>query len=502
MDKSKPILVTGATGYVGGRLVPKLLKNGYKVRATSRSIEKLKSRSWANDQNVELLSLDVFDRDSLFKVASGCSVAYYLVHSMDALSKDFSQSDRIAAKNMVSVAEEVQLERIIYLGGLGEEGKNLSKHLKSRTEVAEILNSGKVLATVLRAAMIIGSGSASFEILRYLVDRLPVMITPKWVHVKNQPIAIKNVLEYLVGCLEKDETKGESFDIGGSEIITYRELMMTYAEEAGLGKRLIIPVPVFTPKLSSYWIHLVTPIPSYIARPLAEGLKNPVVCRHNDIQEIIPQKLLNCREAIKSALNNLESQSVETYWADAGVIKHPEWATSSDPKWSGGTIYEDKRKIILEGNPEELWEPIVNIGGETGYYYGNWLWVLRGFLDKLFGGVGLRRGRRDKNVLRSGDVLDFWRVIKVNDYSDLLLIAEMKLPGTATLGFKLKKVGENKTEIIQIARFQPKGLVGIAYWYVVLPLHNLVFNGMLVGIAKATNKSILSGPKKQKAPLM
>lgn len=496
MKSEKPILVTGATGYVGGRLVPRLLEKGYKVRATSRSIEKLQSRSWANHPNLEITTLDVLSKESLLSAARGCSAVFYLVHSMNASKSDFAKTDRIAASNMVFVAEEVGLERIIYLGGLGESGENLSKHLKSRTEVATILKSGNVPTTELRAAMIIGSGSVSFEILRYLVDRLPIMITPKWVHIKNQPIAVRNVLNYLIGCLEEEKTVGRSFDIGGSEVLTYKELMETYSEEAKLGKRLIVPVPVFTPKLSSYWIHLITPIPSYIARPLAEGLRNPVVCRENEIENIIPQELLSCRESIRLALDNIKNQNIETHWTDAGIVENPEWVTSSDPEWSGGTIYQDKRKILLEGNPEELWSPIVRIGGRTGYYYGDWLWALRGLLDKLFGGVGLRRGRRDNNTLRSGDVLDFWRVVKVNNFSDLLLVAEMKVPGEAILGFKLNSIGNNKTELIQTARFQPKGLIGILYWYSVMPLHDLVFNGMLKGIAKASTKKLIEGPVK------
>ena len=482
---SKPILVTGATGYVGGRLVPKLLEKGYKVRAASRSLEKLKSRSWANNPNVEIVVLNVFDKDSLVKATLGCSVVYYLVHSMNALNKDFAYSDRTAAKNMASVAEVVSLEQIIYLGGLGEEGHNLSKHLKSRIEVAEILKSGKVPTTVLRAAMIIGSGSASFEILRYLVDRLPIMITPKWVHVKNQPIAIRNVLNYLVGCLENEATKGKSFDIGGPDILTYKELMETYAREAGLGKRLIIPVPVFTPKLSSYWIHLITPIPSYIAMPLADGLRNPVLCRENKIKELIPQKLLTCREAIKIAIENTEKLKIESSWTDTGIIEHPELTIEGDEKWAGGTVYKDKREVTVNATSEEIWKPIIKIGGENGYYYGDWMWKIRGFLDIVFGGPGLKRKRKDPENLIVGDILDFWRVVEVKPNEKLLLFAEMKLPGKAFLQFQINKMNNASCKLIQTAIFFPKGIEGILYWYLVKPFHNLVFNGMIKGIKKS-----------------
>ncbi len=315
--KAKPVLVTGATGYVGGRLVPQLLNAGYRVRALGRSVAKLQGRPWGSHPLVELAKGDVLDYDSLAQAAQGCGAAFYLVHSMLADPRSYSDTDRRAARNMVQAAAAAGLDRIIYLGGLGgASDPHLSEHLRSRYEVARILQSGPVPATFLRAAMILGSGSASFEIMRYLVDRLPVMITPRWVHNPVQPIAITNVLNYLQGCLEHDEVKGQTFDIGGPDILTYRQLFDIYAEEAGLRRRLIIPVPVLTPKLSSYWIHLVTPVPAAIAQPLALGLRNPVICQENRIRDIIPQELLTCRETIRRALQKVRSSS--RAWTPAG----------------------------------------------------------------------------------------------------------------------------------------------------------------------------------------
>jgi uncharacterized protein YbjT (DUF2867 family) len=494
-----PVAVLGATGYVGSRLIPRLLDAGYPVRAVARNPDKLRSRSWAGHPRAELVAADVFDRASLTEAVRGCQAVYYLVHSMNPGTRDFAHADRQAAENMAAAAAAGGAQRIIYLGGLGEEGAGLSHHLASRAEVAGILRAGPVPVTVLRAAMIIGSGSASFEILRYLVERLPIIITPRWIDTPCQPIAVRNVLGYLIGCLECQATVGETFDIGQEEVVTYHRLMEIYAEEAGLSRRLIIPVPVLTPRLSSYWIHLVTPVPASLARPLAEGLRNPVFCRDHRIRTLIPQSLIDCRQAIRLAQERLRQQAVESSWSDAGRVPPAEWSNPDDPHWAGGTILEDGRRIVMAASPEEVWSVVVRVGGSTGWYYGDWLWQLRGVLDRLVGGVGLDRGRRNANELQVGDALDFWRVASVERPRRLLLAAEMKLPGQAVLEFRLQQNIEKQTELQQTARFLPRGLWGLLYWYAVLPFHGLVFNGMLRGIAKAVNRPLLAGPERAHA---
>jgi uncharacterized protein YbjT (DUF2867 family) len=498
--RQQPVLVLGATGYIGGRLIPLLLAAGYFVRALARSPAKLKGRPWSSHPRLEIVRGDVFDRDFLLAAARGCRAAYYLIHSMNPKVADFAESDRRAAATMAEIAGKAGLKRLIYLSGLGDEEAGMSSHLRSRAEVARILGSGPVPLTVLRAAMIIGSGSASFEILRYLVDRLPAMVTPRWVSTPCQPIGVRNVLHYLTGCLEVPETAGETFDIGQEEIVTYRRLMEIYAEEAGLPKRLILPVPFLTPRLSSYWIHLVTPIPAALARPLAEGLSCPVVCQDFRIRDLIPQDLLDCRQAIRLALDRQQQQENETSWSDSGPLPPAEWAMAGDPGWAGGTVCDDSWRMVLDGTPEEIWPALAAIGGRTGWYYADWLWKLRGLLDRLVGGVGLVRGRRCPLDIRSGDALDFWRVIEAERPSLLLLASEMKLPGEAVLAFRLQPLADGGTEFQQIARYLPRGLLGLLYWYAVSPFHRLVFTGMLRGIAKATGKKIVTGPERMSTP--
>lgn len=492
----KPILVCGATGYVGGRLVPMLLQRGYRVRAAVRSIDKLRSRPWGDHPLLEVAAADVLDLRSLMKAAEGCRATFYLVHSMNAQGKRFADADRISAKNMAAAASAAGHERIVYLSGLGEENNPyLSPHLRSRHEVGRILQAGDVPCTVLRAAMILGAGSASFEILRYLVERLPVMITPSWVSTPCQPIAITNVLHYLLGCLEESKTAGRVFDIGGPDILTYRDIIQMYAEEAGLPRRWIFPVPFVTPKLSAYWIHLITPIPSSIAIPLTEGLSVPVTCRDDAIQELIPQRLIGCRESIRAAIRDVLANQVDSCWFDAGLDRPAEWVHCGDAEYAGGTLLECRVSTLIEATAEEIWPWIERIGGKTGWYYGNALWWLRGALDRLLGGIGMRIGRKDERILSAGDPLDFWRVLEVRKPSRLVLQAEMKTPGDAVLDIRLTNEGSERTRLTFLSRFQPRGLWGQAYWYLLYPAHVWIFRGMLQALAEATGKPVLEKPK-------
>ncbi|MFO7838108.1 MAG: DUF2867 domain-containing protein [Desulfosalsimonadaceae bacterium] len=490
--KDKPILVTGGTGYVGGRLIPRLLEAGYQVRAMARSPERLLCRGWGRHPSLTVVAADALDRQAFIDAARGCGAAYYLIHSMNAHKGKFAAADRTAAENMVAAAGANDLERIIYLGGLGEKSHEaLSRHLKSRHEVEQILQAGPAPVTNLRAAMILGAGSASFEMMRYLVDRLPVMITPRWVRTPCQPISIRNVLDYLEGCLEAPETVGETFDIGGPDVVTYHDLIDIYAEEAGLRKRLIVPLPVLTPWLSAKWIHLVTPVPASIAQPLAEGLSIPVVCSDNRIQEMIPVELASSRETIRKALERVRQEQVDTCWFDGGGELPPEWTTCGDADYAGGTVLHVGQRIILAASAEGVWETIRRIGGRNGYYFAQPLWRLRGMMDRAVGGPGLRRGRRHPEELRVGDGLDFWRVVAVEPPRRLLLLAEMKAPGDALLEFVVTPQGPNRVAVDMVSRFLPRGIAGLGYWYILLPAHCWLFKGMLRAVARRTGNPVL-----------
>jgi uncharacterized protein YbjT (DUF2867 family) len=437
----------------------------------------LEGRAWASDSRVEIRRTDLADAPSLTRELETCGAAFYLVHSMMSAGDEYAQRDRQLALTFGRAAHDARVGRVIYLGGLGETGSHLSKHLSSRRDVEGALASAGVPVTVLRAAMIIGSGSASFEILRYLVHRLPVMVTPKWVSTPCQPIAVQNVLTYLVGVLAVPETTGGVFDIGGPEALCYSDIIRLMAEELGLSRRWLIPVPVLTPRLSSYWIHLVTPLSHKIAIPLAEGLKNPVVCRDDRITRLVPQKLLNVRDAIHAALSQVTTRQVETNWSMAGPIP-------GDPDWSGGTVFRDTREVAIDVPAGAVFRAVCRLGGQRGWPGANWLWIIRGWLDRLAGGPGLRRGRRDPDVLSYGEALDFWRVVGLEADRWVSLRAEMRLPGEALLDFRIEPRNKGQCILHQAALFRPRGLLGLIYWYAVLPFHHLVFRGMLAGIQR------------------
>jgi uncharacterized protein YbjT (DUF2867 family) len=473
----KRVLVCGATGYVGGRLVPRFLERGLTVRCLVRSPEKLCAYSWRNHERLEIVEGDLCDTSTIRRAAEDTDAAYYLVHAMISAGEDYARRDRELATNFVNGLSGSNCKRIIYLGGLGELGPNLSDHLASRREVAEILQTSDCATTVFRAAMIIGSGSASFEILRYLVERLPIMITPKWVDTQTQPIAIRDVLRYLVECLDVTETQERVIDIGCRDVFSYKQLMQVMASSLGLQRRIILPVPVLTPRLSSAWISLVTPVNASIARPLAEGLRNRTVCRDNVAQQLMPGALFTVQEAIDAAIGKLESGEIETRWSTAGEMP-------GDPQWSGGKVFKDERIQTIQAGPDETFRALSRIGGRYGYWGADWLWWLRGLMDKAIGGPGLRRGRRHPQDLSYGEAVDFWRVNGYEKGKWLRLHAEMKLPGDAELEFRVEPNRGQGTRLIQTARFRPRGLLGLAYWYAVCPLHWFVFPKMVAGIKR------------------
>ncbi|MBR9977062.1 MAG: SDR family oxidoreductase [Bacteroidetes bacterium] len=482
MNKSenlpKLILVTGATGYIGGRLVSRLLELGYRVRCLVRDPGRLQGRPWRDA--VEVVSGDVLDKESLEPAIRGADAAYYLVHSL-AGGKDFHARDMTAARNFSEAARATGLQRIIFLGGLAETATDLSEHLQSRQESGEALRTGGVPVTEFRAGVIVGSGSVSFEMIRYLTERLPVMICPRWVYTRTQPIGIRDVLEYLASALAVPESTGRIIEIGGADVVTYGEMMTLYADVRGL-KRTLLRVPLLTPRLSSYWVNIVTPIPAVIARPLIEGLRNENIVHDQRAAELFPDiRPASYRVSVERALARLQVGSLESRWSDALSSSQgdtpPVTLTVRE-----GMILERRRRIV-HASPAELFRVCTGLGGNRGWAYMDWAWKLRGMFDMLIGGVGLRRGRRDADDLRIGDALDFWRVEEVEFNAMLRLRAEMKVPGKAWLEFRMTPQERGDTLLQQTAYFAPKGLAGWMYWYGLYPFHAFIFSGMITRIA-------------------
>ena len=480
MSEPKLCLVTGATGYVGGRLVPELLRAGYRVRVLARTPQKLRDVPWAGQ--VEVAAGDAEDAAAVAAAMSGVDVAYYLMHSIQE-GAGLEAAELRVVQVFGRAAREAGVGRIVYLGGLAPDvpPAEMSPHMRSRFAVGEELRSSGVPTVEFRASVIIGSGSASFEMLRYLTERLPAMTTPRWVRQQTQPIAIRDILRYLVLAAELPPEVSRAFDVGGPQVLTYEEMMQRYAAVAGLRKRLIIPVNVLSPGLSSHWVNLVTPVPRAIARPLVQSLRHPAVAREHDIAQWIPdpaEGLLPFDEAVRLALLRIKEADVATRWTNASTPGAPSDPLPSDPDWAGGTLYTDVRELSCAAPPEQLWAAVEAIGGETGWYAGDILWRIRGLGDRLIGGVGLRRGRRDPHVLQVGDAVDFWRVEERVAPSLLRLRAEMKLPGLAWLEFTITPEGPTGSRLRQRAVFVPHGLTGQAYWWSVAPFHGFVFPGM------------------------
>jgi uncharacterized protein YbjT (DUF2867 family) len=484
VENNKSILVTGATGYIGGRLVPKLLGEGYHVKVLSRDPTRLRGRKW--DEQVEIYQGDAQKPDTLAAAMKNVSAAYYLIHNMSH-STDFLERDLTMARNFGHAAKEAGVDRIIYLGGLGDSSAELSEYLKSSQETGRTLAEAGVPVTEFRAAVVIGSGSILCEMIRFLTERIPVMICPRWVFTQVQPISIQDVLSYLASALKKPESIGRIIEIGGSDVLTYAEMMKGYAKKRGL-KRIIIPVPISAPRLSSYWVHWMTPVPASITRPLIGGLQSDVIVHDGTAAELFPEiQPIDFDSAVDSALSGLNQGKIETRWSDSMTSSMGDLIpTQLDT--DAGMLF-DKRHVVVKAPANIVYETFSQLGGERGWLFFNWAWEIRGQIDRLFGGVGLRRGRRDPVEVRFGDAIDFWRVEAVRTNKLLRLRAEMKVPGKAWLQFDAIPIPETgETKLVQTAYFDPKGLFGILYWYSLLPIHRVIFAGMIRKIRDLAEK--------------
>ncbi|QQS52672.1 MAG: SDR family oxidoreductase [Bacteroidota bacterium] len=471
------ILLTGVTGYIAQRLLPVLLMNGHEVVCCVRDKNRFNHRMYSSNK-LTVIEADFLVKNSLAQIPDDIDVAYYLIHSMSTQTGDFERMEEVCATNFKNRLKQTKVKQVIYLSGISN-AEELSKHLSSRKNVETILSSSSIALTTLKAGIIVGSGSASFEIVRDLVEKLPIMIAPRWLKTKSQPIAIRNVIEFLTGVIGNSETYNKSYDIGGPDILSYKEMLLRFAKIRGLKRRILI-VPVMTPKISSYWLYFITATSFALAQNLVNSMKIEVIGKPNNLAALLGIKLIKYEQAIELAFDKIEQNQVISSWKDAQSSEIFNEGLSKFIEVPVNGCFKDKRsmKVIHENTSlEKIW----SIGGKNGWYYGNWLWELRGFLDQLIGGVGMRRGRKSDTELAPGDALDFWRVLLTDkNEKRLLLFAEMKLPGEAWLEFKI----DEQQILTQTATFRPRGMSGRLYWYAVLPFHGFIFRGMINKIAK------------------
>lgn len=478
MSDRQTILVTGATGYIGGRLIHPLLYAGYHVRVMTRDASHLQGRTWLDD--VEVAQGDVLNADSLSAILHDVDVAYYLIHSMDDAG-EFAERDHRAARNFAQAATQAGVRQIIYLGGLGHADEGLSTHLSSRQQVGDTLREYHTGVTEFRAAMVVGSGSLSFEIVRNLTERLPMMIAPRWLYTCSQPIAIRDVLNYLIAAIGRSGVAGEIIEIGGADVLGYRDMLIAYARARNL-RRFILPVPVLTPRLSSYWVHMVTPVSANVVRPLVEGLRNEMIVTDDTAATLFPEiHPVDFQVALNEALDELDAYQVETSWTDSMAAT---WERD-DPY----TFVEERGMLIerrvrqVNAQPADVYQAFTSLGGDTGWLYLNFLWRVRGWMDRVVGGPGYRRGRPQRETLRIGDAIDFWRVEAIEPGQLLRLRAEMKLPGKGWLQFEVETTHAGKCLLVQTAYFAPHGLFGYVYWYSIYVLHKFIFDRMADQVA-------------------